>query len=103
MEQELNRIAAGRHYTASPVVANPFQGTCSVPAEVDLASSRVYLELDGLAPEAAASITVNGSYAGGVIGKPFRLDVTKHLKSGDNAFGIAPFAPKSARLAIYPL
>ena len=83
--------------------ANPFHGTCTIPAGVNLAAARSYIELEGLAPEAAASITVNGQHAGGVIGKPFRLDVSRHLKAGTNTVGIAPFAPQAARLAIYPL
>ena len=81
--------------------ADPFDATCTVPADIDLATSRVYLELDELAPEAAASVTVNGKYAGGFIGKPFRLDVTKHLKTGPNTIRIVPFSPKSAKLVVY--
>ena len=99
-DSELKRLAAGRHYTASPVEDNPFCGTCDLPADVDLSAARVYLELDGLAPEAAASITVNGRYAGGFIGKPFLLNVTNDLKTGLNRIDIAPFAPKSVRLRI---
>jgi hypothetical protein len=101
LDQELSRIAAGRQYTASPVAADPFEGTCILPGDIDLATSRVYLELDGLTPEEAASITVNGMHAGGFIGKPFRLDVTKHLKAGSNAITITPFAPRSAKLVVY--
>jgi len=97
-DQELNRLAAGRHYTASQVVADPFTGACTIPADIDLAASHIYLELDELAPEAAASITVNGRYAGGFIGKPFRLNVTKYLKTGANRIEITPFAPKTVRL-----
>lgn len=102
MRDELNRIAAGRHYTASPVVANPFTGTATIPADCDLAASRVYLEVDELTPEAAANVSVNGKYAGGFIGKPFRLEVTKYVKPGANSISIAPFSPKTARLAVYP-
>jgi hypothetical protein len=101
LDQELSRIAAGRQYTASPVAADPFEGTCILPGDIDLATSRVYLELGGLTPEEAASITVNGMHAGGFIGKPFRLDVTKHLKAGSNAITITPFAPRSAKLVVY--
>jgi hypothetical protein len=54
-----------------------------------------------LAPEAGARITVNGQYAGGLIGKPLQLEVTPHLKAGLNTFRIEPFAPKAARLVIY--
>jgi len=101
LDQELIRIAAGRHFTASPVTADPFAGTCTLPADIDLAKLRIYLELDALAPEEAASITVNGTHAGGFIGKPFRLEVTKFLKAGSNSITITPFAPKSAKLVVY--
>ncbi len=93
--------AAGKRYTASPVVAKPFEATCTLPADLDLANSRVYLELDELTPEEAACITVNDTHAGGFIGKPFRLDITNHLKPGPNSIAITPFAPKSAKLVVY--
>lgn len=101
LSQELDRIAAGRRYTASPVDADPFDGTCEIPAAVKLASSRVYLEMDDVTPEAAARVTVNGKDAGGCIGMPMRLDVTAHLKSGANTIRIEPFPPKAARLVVY--
>ncbi len=80
--------------TRSPVPSNNFHGRC----ELASLPSRAILELDELTPEAAARVTVNGQYAGGFIGKPFRLDVTKHLKPGVNRIDITPFAPKTARL-----
>ncbi len=101
LEQELVRTAAGRHYNASPVEANPFNGSCEIPANLDLTKSRVYLEVDDLTPEAAASVSVNGQFAGGFIGKPLRLDVTPLLKPGTNTIRLDPFAPKSARLVVY--
>lgn len=102
--QELKRVTAGRPHTASPVLeSNPFTGICDIPADIDLAASRVYLELDKLEPEEAAVVTVNGKPAGGFIGKPFRLDVTRLLKAGENTVDIVPFAPQSAHLAVYPL
>jgi hypothetical protein len=81
--------------TRSPVPSNNFHGRC------ELASMpvRAFLEVDELTPEAAARVTVNGQYAGGFIGKPLRLDVTKLLKTGSNRIDITPFAPKSARLS----
>jgi hypothetical protein len=48
-----------------------------------------------------SSITVNGTHAGGFIGKPFRLDVTKLLKTGPNTIRMEPFSPKSAKLVAY--
>ncbi len=98
---DLASIAAGRHYVESPVEDNTFNGICDIPAGVDLKNARVCLELDELTPEAAANISVNGVYAGGFICKPFRLDVTKHLKPGENKIKIVPFAPKSAKMVIY--
>ncbi len=81
-------------------VANPFSGTCDVPAGVDLSTTRVFVEMDEPNPEAAARVTINGKDAGGFIGKPFRLEVTRHLKHGANSVKIEPFAPKSVRLVV---
>ena len=92
----------GGRLTRSPIAAaDPFVGRCELPADLDLARSRVFLVMDALAPEEAACVTVNGAYAGGFIGKPFRLDVTAHLRKGANTIRIAPFAPKAAHLAVY--
>ncbi len=91
----------GGRRASSPVTADPFVGRCEIPAGIDVTRSRVCLEMDALSPEEAARVTVNGAYAGGFIGRPFRLDITKHLKAGPNTVEIAPFAPSSARLAVY--
>ncbi|HEY3322169.1 MAG TPA: glycosyl hydrolase [Planctomycetota bacterium] len=85
----------------SPVKSDPFCGHCELPADVNLAKVRAVIEMDEITPEAAARVTVNGQYAGGFLGKPFRLDVTKHLKPGANKIVIEPFAPKSAKLLMY--
>ncbi|HOX59334.1 MAG TPA: glycosyl hydrolase [Candidatus Paceibacterota bacterium] len=87
--------------TLSPVKADPFLGHCDFAA-ADLQRSRVYLELGTIAPEVAARVTVNGSEAGGFIGMPSRLEISKHLKPGANTIRIEPFAPESVRLAVYP-
>ena len=93
---------AGGGMTRSPVAAaDPFVGRCELPADLDLAKSRLFLVMDALAPEEAARVTVNGTYAGGIIGKPLRLEVTPLLKRGENTIRIEPFAPKTAYLAIY--
>jgi len=86
--------------TSSPVEANPFSGQCSVPASVDLSQARVVLDMDELTQEDAARVTINGQDAGGFIGRPFRLDVTRFLKHGVNTVKVEPFAPKSIRLVI---
>lgn len=87
-----------RALTLSPVTADPFYGHGDVPADVDLAKMRVYVETDDPAPENAARITVNEQYAGGFIGRPCRLEVTSQMKPGANTLRIEPFAPKSVRL-----
>ncbi|MFO0889933.1 MAG: glycosyl hydrolase [Isosphaeraceae bacterium] len=86
--------------TLSPVRADPFVGRADLPSDVDLDRARVLLQLDELAPEAAARVTVNGHDAGGFIGRPFRLDVTRRLRPGANTIRIEPFAPRTARLVI---
>lgn len=92
----------GGPVATSPVTSDPFYGHCDLPADVDLTKSRVYLENSAPTPEAAASITVNGKPAGGFIGKPCRVEVTKLLKPGRNDFVLVPFAPKDVRLVVYP-
>jgi len=86
--------------TLSPAQADPFVGRVEIPDQVNLARSRIYLEMSGVAPEAAARVTVNGEDAGGCIGAPLRLAVTPYLKRGPNTIRIEPFAPRSARLVV---
>jgi alpha-L-rhamnosidase len=86
--------------TLSPVVANPFEGTCEVPAGLDPVKSRIILEMNGLSPEEAARITINGKDAGGFIGKPLHFDAAHHLTNGENHIRIEPFAPDSVRLLV---
>ena len=87
-------IPANRGTTRAPSPSHDFHGRCELAA----LPARAYLEADEIAPEAAASITVNGQYVGGFIGKPLRLDVTKYLIAGANRIDITPFSPKSVRL-----
>lgn len=91
----------GAMLTLSPVKGDPFYGHVELPASVDRTASRVFLELDGVAPEAAARVTFNGAYVGGFIGRPLRLDVTAHLQAGQNAIVLEPFAPRNVRAAVY--
>jgi hypothetical protein len=94
--------ASGRQrLTVSPIQADPFLGLAELPVDVDLTANRVYLEMDDL-PDAAASVRVNGCFAGGCIGAPLRVNVTGQVKAGPNAIEIQPQAPKSARLLIVP-
>jgi len=86
----------------SPVKADPYAGRFTIPVDVDMTKNHFYLELEDLAPEAAAHVTVNNRFAGGFIGKPFRLDVTRWVEPGKNSVSILPFAPTAAHLLIVP-
>jgi hypothetical protein len=100
-ELEVVSKSSGGQLTLSPAKADSFLGHCEIPADVDLSRSLVFLEMDELAPEAAARVTVNGTDAGGFIGAPLRLALTSHLKPGRNVVQIVPFAPPAARLVVY--
>jgi hypothetical protein len=92
-----------RPLTLSPVkAADPFRGRVTIPADVDLSKCRVYLQMDDL-PDNAAAVTVNGAAAGGLIGRPTRLNITAHLKPGENTIVIEPLAPRAARLTFCSL
>jgi len=91
----------GAKLTLSPVAADPFDGTCDL-AEADLLQKRVYLEAAGLKPENAARVMVNGKDAGGFIGPPARLDITRHLKVGKNTVRLDPFSCETVRLLVCP-
>ena len=60
--------------------------------------SRVYLACDDVGGEKSAAVTVNGAYAGGFIGKPYRLDITKSVKAGVNTLETKPFRLKNPRI-----
>ncbi len=52
-------------------------------------------------PDHSAAVTINGVKAGGVIGRPTRLEITRHLKPGENTVLVEPLAPSAARLLFY--
>ncbi|MEI6645632.1 MAG: glycosyl hydrolase [bacterium] len=81
-----------------------FQGIVTVPASHIKTGMRAYLvcELPAEAMEPAAAIRVNGAYAGGFIGKPWRVEISKSLKAGENKIRIEPFPVKRVQLDFYP-
>lgn len=92
----------GMMLTKSPVdTADPFRGAFTLPEGFDPAQHRVYVTMTAPKPEAAARITVNGQYAGGMIGAPFRLNVSQHVQTGENTLIIEPFAPREVQIAVY--
>ena len=91
----------GGNLTLSPAKADPFHGHFELPPGIDLNRKQLFLEMDSIAPEGAACVTINDAYAGGVIGLPLRLEVTRLLKPGRNTVVIEPFAPTAVRLAVH--
>lgn len=76
----------------------PFSGEFEVPG--NLGSSRVFIEIEGPTTEPAARVKVNDIEAGGFIGRPYRLDITRHVKAGENKVRVAPYAPTSVKIRI---
>ena len=61
---------------------------------------RVYFACDGTEGENSAAVAVNGAYAGGFIGAPYRLDITRAVKAGANVLEAKPFRLKNPRIMI---
>jgi hypothetical protein len=75
--------------------ADPFKGQCTISKTF----SSAYLDM-GYVNE-GASVKVNGKFAGGMIGAPYRLNVTSLIKPGVNTVEIEPYAPKAVRMLVY--
>lgn len=100
--EKLPPLDVDRQKTVSPVAsADPFAANFTMERDVDISKCRVVLEMDGL-PDDSASVTVNGVFAGGVIGRPLRLDISRRVEAGENHVVIEPLAPKSAKIVFYP-
>ena len=98
---QLPPLDAQRPKTTSLVAAaDPFRAHFTLPGDVDQAACRIYLELEEL-PDNSAAVSLNGTFTGGVIGRPSRLDITRHVKPGRNTVAIEPLAPHSAKLVLY--
>ena len=61
---------------------------------------RVYFVCDGTEGENSAAVTVNGAYAGGFIGAPYRVDVTKSVKPGTSTLEAKPFRLTNPRVVV---
>ncbi len=81
--------------------ADPFLGNVGIPTNWLTPGVRIYVETSDIPHEGAAAVTINGDYAGGFIGKPNRVDITSHVKVGQNTIQIEPFAPQSVRVHGY--
>ena len=92
-----------RNVTVSPLAAaDPFRGRFTIPAEVDRREAARVASRWTTCPTTPQPSPSTAVFAGGVIGKPSRLDITAHVKSGENTIVIEPLAPKAVRVVIYP-
>jgi hypothetical protein len=87
--------------TLAPAKADPFVGHARIDPDWLRPGARVFLVVEDLKPEEAARVTVNGADAGGFIGRPLRLDITRLVKAGVNTLRLDPFSPSAARLEVY--
>ena len=94
----------GRLGRAPRFTSSPFSESVATKLSFTLPElkrgERVYLSCDDVDGENSAAVTVNGAYAGGFIGKPYRLDITKSVKSGANTLETRPFRLKNPRIVI---
>ena len=85
----------GRLGKGGSVTASPYSESVATELAFTLPAlgvgERVYLVCDGTEGEKSAAVMVNGVYAGGFIGAPYRLDITKSVKSGANTLEAKPF------------
>ncbi|MBN2064933.1 MAG: hypothetical protein JW745_09030 [Sedimentisphaerales bacterium] len=92
-----------RNLTVSPVEkATVYNGEFDCPTAIAAGEKRVVLQMAGIAPEAAARITVNGIYIGGCIGEPLRKDISQFVTPGINTVRIEPFTPDTISIDLYP-
>ena len=87
----------------SPCAGFAFQGETVVAEGAIKPGQRAYLvcEMASGAAEDAAAVRLNGAYAGGFIGKPCRVEITRLLKAGRNTVRIEPFAVDKVRVEVY--
>ena len=85
--------------TKSPFVES-VETALSFDAPELKSGQRVYLVCDEVEGEQSAEIRVNGVFAGGFIGAPCRLDVTKFVKPGANVLTLRPFRAKNPRVMV---
>ena len=94
----------GRLGPAAKVTRSPFAESVATSLAFTLPGlkpgERVYFVCDDVAGERSAAVTVNGAYAGGFIGAPYRLDVTKSVKTGANTLETKPFRLRNPRVVI---
>ena len=91
------KVGADRKVTRSPFSESVATTLAFTLPELK-AGERVYFVCDCTEGENSAAVTVNGAFAGGFIGAPYRLDVTKAVRPGANTLETKPFRLKNPRI-----
>ncbi len=95
------RAISGRSLTLSPIKrATPYAGHFTLDSSFQAGTDRLMLVVQGVGPETAGRVTVNGKYAGGFIAAPETLDLSAFVKQGRNDIRIEPFAPKEVKIVV---
>ena len=94
----------GRLGDGERVTRSPFNESVATSLSFKLPDlqpgERIYFVCDDVEGEKSAAVTVNGAYAGGFIGAPYRLDITRAVKAGANMLEAKPFRLKNPRIVI---
>ena len=87
----------------SPCKGVAFQGEVTLAEGAIKPGQRAYIvcEMGEGATEDAAAIRVNNAYAGGFIGKPYHVEITRALTPGRNTVRVEPFPVEKVRVEVY--
>ena len=89
---------------ATKVTLSPYSESVATECKFTLPAlakdERVFFVCDGSEGESSAAVTVNGAFAGGFIGAPYRLDITAAVKPGENTLVAKPFRILNPRIII---
>ena len=89
---------------STKITRSPYGESVETEMRFDLSAlktgERVYFICAGSEYEDSAAIEVNGAFAGGFIGAPYRLDITRFTKPGSNVLETKPFRIKNPRIVI---
>ena len=91
--------ASPEYVTKSPYVES-VETTVAFDVPNGIFGRRVCLVCDDVEGEQSAEVRVNGEFAGGFIGLPYRVDVTKSVKAGSNTVSIRPFRVRNPRVLV---
>jgi len=84
-------VVSARNADACPLAVQRTKNGASFTIDALSPATRIVVRCADIVGEPAARVTVNGSYAGGFIGAPLELDITRFVKTGANVVKLEPF------------